>query len=70
METVSVPFLNEHLKCVTVSDVNIYKHMLLQSQCSLIYLLLFCIFSLRFKWSAHHILTKKNFDIVCDGVEW
>ena len=55
-----MPLLNEHLECVTVGDVNIYKHMLPQLQCSLIDSLLFCIFSLSFKWSAHHILSKTS----------
>jgi len=58
METVSVPLLNEHLERVTVGDVNIYKHMLPQSQCSLVDSLLFCVFSLSFKSSAHHILSE------------
>ena len=58
METVSVPLLNEHLECTAVGDVNIYKHMLPQSQFSLVDSLLFCVFSLRFKWSAQHILSK------------
>ena len=58
LETVSVPLLNEHLERTTDSDVNIYKHMLPQSLCSLTDTLLFCIFSLSFKWSAHHILSK------------
>ena len=58
---VSVPLLNKHLERTTVSDVNIYQHMLPQSQCSLIDSLLFCVFSLSFKWSAHHILSKTTF---------
>ena len=65
METVPLPLFNEHLERVTVGDVNIYKHMLPQSQFSLIDSLLFYVFSLSFKWSAHHILSKKYFDIDC-----
>ena len=42
-----------HSLPLTVSDVNINKHMLQQSQCSLADSLLFCVFSLSFKWSAH-----------------
>ena len=58
METVSVPLLNGQLEHTTVSDVNINKHMLPQSQCSLVDSLLFCVFSLSFKSSAHHILSE------------
>ena len=58
METVSVPLLNKHLERATVGDINIYKHILPQSKCSLIYLLLFCVFFLRFKSSARHIFSK------------
>ena len=65
MDIVFVPLCNEHVQRVTVGDVNIYKHMLPQSQFSLIDSLLFYVFSLSFKWSAHHILSKKYFDIDC-----
>ena len=48
---------------LTFSDVNINKYMLQQSQCSLADSLLFCVFSLSFKWSAHHILSKTNLSL-------
>ena len=53
METVSMPFLNEHLERVTVGDVNICKHMLPQPQRSL---------------KVSYIL-KNNFDIDCVTVQ-
>ena len=65
METVSVPLLNEHLESTTVSDVNIYKLMLLQLQCSLIDSLLFCIFSLSFQVKCSSYFIKNNFETDC-----
>ena len=50
--------MNIYLEHTTVIDVIIYKHMLLQSQCSFNDSLLFCVFSSSFKWSAHLILSK------------